>query len=156
MKNILVPMLVVSALYALPALAFGPDEGFSQMDADHDGKVTLEEITAFRKARSEAMDANKDGQISEQEMHDAMMKQAEERVNCAVRMRFAAHDSNNDHLLSKDEMSADNRLEDMFARVDTNHDGAITQDELDQGCEKMHGHRGHQMMFLMGPDEQPE
>lgn len=156
MKNILVPMLVVSALYALPALAFGPDEGFSKVDANQDGKITLEEIQAFRQARTESMDANKDGQISEQEMHDAMMKQAEEHVNRAVRMRFAAQDANDDHLLSKDEQASENRVEDIFARVDANHDGAITHDELDSGREKMHGPHGRPMMMLLGLDDKPE
>ncbi len=41
--------------------------GLAEMDADHDGKITLAEALAASKARFAALDANKDGVLSEAE-----------------------------------------------------------------------------------------
>lgn len=51
---------------------------FANMDANRDGKVTLEEYQAamaeLAKMRFEAMDANKDGAVTEEEMRASRMR----------------------------------------------------------------------------------
>ena len=53
-----------------------PLANFDEMDADKDGKVTQEEVTAFLTARATEADADKDGKISVEELV-AMREKAE-------------------------------------------------------------------------------
>ncbi len=58
-------------------------ERFAAKDSDHDGKVTVEEFVAARKARLAALDTDGDGVLSREEMrrgHDKMREGRRERM----------------------------------------------------------------------------
>lgn len=97
----------------------------AQADANHDGKVTRDELDAarpqMRAAMKAKMDKDGDGLVSDQER---AAFRSERRA-----ARFAAADKNKDGALSKDEVPEWrwNRI----SVADANQDGKVTQDELD-------------------------
>ncbi len=115
---------------------------FEEMDANADGKVTKEEIAAFRAAKVTALDTDKDGILSEAELIAGHQKrQSEREVRMAKRM-IERQDVNKDGVLSVDEMSApDERGGKFFARADADDDGAISKAEAEAFKAKM-GKRG--------------
>ena len=74
---------------------------FSEMDTNHDGKVTRAEADAFMKARAAEIDTNKDGKISADEFKAFLQKQR------------------------------DKRLAERLARMDENGDGTVTVQEFE-------------------------
>ena len=118
------------------------------IDADKDGKISKDELTAHRAARTAAVDANADGKLSADElaaMHLAAMQAAAKTM--AARM-IEGLDSDGDKLLSVAEMAGRPMPEAMFDRIDTNQDGFIDQAEIDAAKAammerggKMHGGR---------------
>jgi len=89
-------MLSQSEAAALPHLA----KHFAEIDADHNGQVTADELHAFMQARR--------GQFAKK--------------------AFATLDANGDGKVSRDEFLAQAAAR--FDRMDANKDGALTPDEL--------------------------
>ena len=113
------------------AMMGGPVMDLTTMDADKDGKVSKDEMTAHRAARTAAVDANADGKLSADElaaMHLATMEAAAK--NMAARM-IEQLDTDADGLLSVAELAARPGPEMMFDRIDANSDGFIDQAEVD-------------------------
>jgi Ca2+-binding EF-hand superfamily protein len=75
---------------------------FDEIDANHDGQVTAEELRAFHKARAE-------------------QRRAE---------HWKKLDTDGDGRISKAEAQAHPRLAEHFDAIDANHDGFITPDEM--------------------------
>lgn len=84
MKKIMILTAAVFALQAVPAFAEGgPKDGpkhdrdgrfLEKVDANKDGKISLDEYLDIHKARFAEMDANKDGFVTKEEgkaHHDA-------------------------------------------------------------------------------------
>ena len=131
----------------------------SAIDADKDGKISKDELTAHHAARTAAVDANADGKLSADElaaMHLAAMEAAAKTM--AERM-IERLDSDGDKLLSVAEMAVSPLPEAMFDRIDTNQDGFIDQAEIDAARATMmerggkmhggkHGHDGHDGMGM--------
>ena len=116
----------------------GPQAMFERFDADGDGRVTREEVEAFRSERFDEMDADGDGRVTLDEMREAAAARAAERAE----ERFADIDDDGDGTISKDELTPGPEI-DIFARLDQNDDGAITEDELSAGPWRGFGpHRG--------------
>jgi len=115
---------------------------FEEMDANADGKVTKDEITAFHAAKNAAMDTDKDGNLSEAELIAAQAQRGAEReaqrgAKMAKRM-MEKRDANKDGVLSLAEMTPPaDRADKMFDRADTDGDGAISKAEADVITEKM-------------------
>ena len=120
----------------------GPEFDFAALDADKDGKVSKDEIAAFRAARVTAADANADGKLSVEEI-SAMHLRAMEKAagNMAERM-VARLDADGDKMLTAAEMMDRPLPENLFDRVDTNQDGFIDQAEADAAKAHMMD-RGH-------------
>ena len=128
-----------SAVLAQEGPMNGPEMmmNFDAVDANKDGKITPDELDAYRKARMAEADLNKDGMVSAEEMVAFGEKmQAERRLQRAKDM-IAQFDTNKDGQLSLDEMPAPKDPGKMFARVDADGDGAISKAEADAMKEKM-------------------
>ncbi|SMX49281.1 EF-hand domain-containing protein [Maliponia aquimaris] len=109
------------------------EEMFAQIDADSDGKVTKDEIEAFRAARFAAADTDGDGKLSQDEMAAARDARRMERVQAMV----TRMDTDGDGLLSAEELAAGQPQaargpEPMFDRLDADGDGALTLEEMQQ------------------------
>ncbi|MDD9729799.1 EF-hand domain-containing protein [Mameliella sp. AT18] len=147
-------------------------EMFAEIDADGDGKVTKEEIEAFKTARFEATDTDGDGKLSREEIAAARDARRVARMQTMVERL----DQDGDGLLSADELAAGparRAPQDMFDRLDADDDGALTLEEIEKARgafqrggksrfghkDRKHGHRGghghHGGMgfpFFGGPD----
>lgn len=129
------------AVAATAAVAFAGDRGdrgggmerVKAADKNGDGLISRAEAAALPKLATQfdAIDTNKDGQISSDELranHEA--KRAE---------RWKKLDANADGKVSKAEAQANApRMFDHFDQLDANKDGFITQEEMKAG----HGKRG--------------
>lgn len=141
---------LTSAALASVAAAEGPHHKrghfFEKIDANKDGKVTLDEAKAAEKARFASIDTNKDGRLTtaELEAHHAS-KRAEHAKAKPERMKkhgakfFAKLDANGDGVIDAAESAA--KVEKMFARMDENGDGVVTKDELGRRGGEC-GHKG--------------
>lgn len=105
----------------------------AEMDANKDGKVTLEEAKATASAHFAAADANKDGFLDAEEMRAMHKGHTAKGPGPKGMARF---DKNGDGTISRDE--APPRMLQRFDELDANHDGAIDQQEL-AAMRKGHG-----------------
>ncbi|HEY9842402.1 MAG TPA: hypothetical protein V6D23_18210 [Candidatus Obscuribacterales bacterium] len=135
-------------MLAGPALAEGGR--FGKLDANGDGKISLQEMQAQAEKHFTAADTNKDGQISQAEREQMAAAHAAKRQ---ARMQaqgqqaqgqhkhqgqhrgqhkqgFKGPDANADGLVSRAEAQA--AVQKRFTHMDLNHDGFVTQDELKQ------------------------
>lgn len=126
-------------------------------DANKDGVITREEVSAAKKARFATIDTNGDGALSIDEMkvhHDEVMAKREtkmkekmsekmagmkEKKQSRMNEHFAKMDKDGDGTLTFDEFGHAGE-KDMFARMDSNGDGRITEDERKAGGKKIHKH----------------
>jgi Ca2+-binding EF-hand superfamily protein len=134
-------------------------EQFRQADKDGDGSLSKPEAEAGmpRLAKDfDAIDANKDGKITQEELRaygakrHAHMKergaQSGQRDPDASKARFSERfkqaDADGDGALSKAEAEKSMpRLAQHFDEIDSNHDGKITQDEIKVNMEKHRAER---------------
>ncbi len=112
---------------------------FSDMDANADGQITLEEIPARGEARMAELDTDSDGFLSEAEMVAAATERAKQRhARMVERM-----DADEDGKLSLDEMKPKrDRGAMMFERADADKSGGISEAEFAAVTEKMEQRMG--------------
>ena len=115
--------------------------GFSELDADGDGKIRAAELEAMRKARFDAMDTDSNGAISVEEFTSARDTARQKRIERMIERM----DANSNGAIEFDELGAgrEKRDGDMLGRIDTDKDGAISQEEYDTALANMTQHRGH-------------
>lgn len=116
------------------------DTRFNQIDTNHDGKVSKEELAAELEremqianariaqqleAKFRQLDTNHDGQLSLQEF---MAIQPKIHVSETPEQMIQRLDTNHDGKVSLDEFRAPEIAK--FNRLDTNHDGIVTPAEL--------------------------
>lgn len=115
---------------------------FDEIDANHDGFITFEELRAFLQAHHghgghagkglEALDKDGDGRIS--------------RDEAAAAPRLAANfdkiDANHDGFLTKDELHAARQAmrQAHWAKIDTNGDGKISRHEAQANAPRLAHH----------------
>jgi hypothetical protein len=114
----------IAVLISAPALAGNPDR--SKLDTNGDGKVDLAEAQAampdFTQEKFNKADANRDGQLSDDEW----------RTLPGKGHHYGAMDANNDGNYSLDEVRAShpNLTQQEYGNMDVNKDGKVTKDEL--------------------------
>ncbi len=118
MRYIFLTSFALTAL-ATAAFAQGGGMGLMRADANHDGAVSRAEAEADAGARFDAMDLDKDGFLSADEMKGPGARLLERAGGKISRADYVTR--------------ADRR----FDRLDTNHDGVLTQDELKAGMERI-------------------
>jgi len=106
---------------------------FDEIDANADGFVTQDEMTAHHAAKFAEKDTDGDGALSKDEMKASMMARMEKRLD----HMFSRMDEDNDGKLAQSEMG--HKSDRMFGMVDTDGDGKISKDE----AKKMRGHMSH-------------
>ncbi|MBU1215340.1 MAG: EF-hand domain-containing protein [Gammaproteobacteria bacterium] len=156
MKNI-VALIVAGGLmaltqqaYACPGKMHGPNDAcpkgggmVQQMDKNGDGAVSLKEFSTFHAERFKAMDTNKDGKVTSEELdglHQGMRSQMKSMRHMSFEQMFDAADTDQDGALSKAE--AEKGMPILFARFDendANKDGKITKDEVMRDPRPMRG-----------------
>ncbi len=108
---------------------------FEEIDANADGLISAEELSAHRQARFDATDTDGNGALSREEITArAEAKQDDRRARFIDRM-FEKRDANADGQITFEEMAGD-RQEKMFSRADANGDGLISQAEFEEMAEK--------------------
>ena len=129
------PALVLSAAIALPAIA-KPGHGsldarLEAVDTDKDGQITRDEIDAMAKKNFAEADTNGDGFLSEEEIseHRQMKREARKAE------RYARMDTDKDGKLSEAEFAV--RGQTMFERLDSDGDGVATNAEIEAFKAKM-------------------
>ena len=134
---------------------------FAAVDANKDGKITPEEIEAWRAADVKAADTDGDGFLSADELTAMHVKRATDRAGAMATEMMSRLDADNDGKLSAAEMAVRPAPAGLFDRLDSDNDGALSQEELDAGKGRMaDGHGGqrgkgkgeHRGMFGHGHD----
>lgn len=123
-------LVLLPAGAALAQAATTPREAqFARMDADADGRVTLDEYRDAAKAAFDALDADHNYSVSAAEL-EAAQPQRDGELSAA--QRIALIDDNDDGTLTADE----NRLavEADFERIDVNDDDALELSEVKSGA----------------------
>lgn len=137
-KSVIIAALSVSVVGVAAAQTGGMHRGglykhFDEVDANADGFITQDEMSAHHAERFAMKDTNGDGALSKDEMRAAMMGKMEQRLD----HMFENKDKNSDGMLDASEMNG--RKAQMFNKIDEDDDGKISRDE----AKKMHGNRKH-------------
>ena len=132
-----------------------PRFDFSAIDANKDGKITRQEIAAERTARVALVDTDKDGKLSAPELKAQALARAGSRADELVARMIARHDSDGDGLISLAEMAAGPSSMPFFDRIDSDKDGAISVDEVGAARKLMARYKGARH-GQGGPDDGPE
>jgi len=148
----ILPILVAGTAYAADPVTAPPADGaamhggmheqhWKAADKDGNGTLSREEAAASMPHVAEnfdKIDANKDGQVSEDEMrafHKAQGQHSPEQMQ----QRFKAADKNGDGAIDLAEAKAGMpMLAEHFADVDTSKDGKVTPDEMKAHHQRMH------------------
>jgi len=132
------------ALVALPCAfadqsgKHSPEAMFKMMDTDGDGLVSRTEHAAHGKQMFIDADSNHDGMVTLTEMTAACAKMngdMPDKDELSAAEMIKMHDTNMDGQLSAAEQTAG--CDDMFAKMDTNGDGQLSQAEFKAGRKMM-------------------
>jgi Ca2+-binding EF-hand superfamily protein len=139
MKKTLVIGCVLGLCSGSVALAHGFGGGLGRLDGDGDGKVTLAEMKKAEQEHFAKADANRDGRITSDEV-TALREQMKSKRGEFMQKRFADKDADGDGRLSNAEVSR--MPAEYFTRIYTNKDGFLSKDELSARANAMHEHFG--------------
>lgn len=122
-----------------PGMGGGPARMFDRLraaDKDGNGSLSRDEIAGFPglAANFDTIDANKDGQISLQELQGARGAGRGPRGQGWTRW-----DANGDGQLTREEVVNAPRLSQQFDAIDANHDGMLTAEELQSAHSRFAG-----------------
>ena len=155
MKSAVAALALVGAVFTSAALAEkgpgGPEgrgamllEKFDAIDTDKDGKLSLAEMEAHRKAEFASADTNADGALSAEELSARQMARFNETLADRTARMIDSNDNDGNGSLTQDEIG-EGPGERHFARIDTDNDGAISKEEAEAAIKhgKKRGHSGN-------------
>jgi EF hand domain-containing protein len=121
---------------SLPAYALGSKVGprinFEEVDLNADGKITPEEMSTHRAAKFAEQDADGDGFLSREEISAAILARVQNNMDKRLDRMFERGDADGDGMISLAELpGGGDRSAKLFARLDKDGDGAISADELE-------------------------
>ena len=116
---------------------------FAAIDTNKDGKLTPQEMDAWRAAQAAALDADGDGLISADELTQKHMQAMQARAADMATRMIERRDTDGDGKLSAVEMATPPMPERLFERMDTDNDGALSEAEIDAAKERMTEMRGN-------------
>lgn len=109
----------------------GPRFSFEELDANSDGKVTPEEMTAHKAARFAAADTDGDGKLSVEEMAARAESDRAERMKKGLARMIEKRDTDGDGLLSIEEIGPkDGEKSRFMEKLDSDGDGAVSAEEF--------------------------
>jgi|GEM_PF-1384613 len=133
MKNasILFVSLACITAFGGAALAVEPvlpksERTFNRLDADHNGKIALNEFKPKAEQRLMRLDTDGNGEVSTAELDSYLQMRMEKRK--ARLLKILDTDSNG--VITRVEL--DHLTDEMFASADADHDGAVSLDEARQ------------------------
>ena len=150
MKKLTIAALITVGLAGVTYTAMadnhrdGPGPMLEQFDANQDGNITKEEMSAHRTEHFFGADTNGDNLVSEAEF-EAFSIAERERIQAERRARhFAKLDANGDGVVTAEEheAAASERMERRFGRIDSDGDGVITEEEREAAKAAMQERRG--------------
>lgn len=152
MKTLLL-MSAIASSFALtmaePAQARGGDRerpAFSELDANSDGEVSQEELVTFRTAKAaerfEAADINGDGALSAEEIAARGEREASERSTRRANKMIERLDANEDGLLQQAEITVRMNSNDRMTERFTGADTDGSGGLSEAEMEEMKGDRG--------------
>jgi len=115
----------------------GKAEHFKEMDTNQDGAVSKAEFDIAHDKHFAEMDKNGDGKLT----HDEMRAGHKESKKKRKESRFDKADTNNDGMLSREEVAKIPRLLKRFEDIDTSKDGQVSQEELEAAMKRRRGDR---------------
>ena len=101
---------------------------FDRIDADKDGAVTLEEVTAAHSARLAKIDADGNGAVSRDEFMASGKASGKAKASERKAKYFDRLDADKDGTISGEEWHA--VAQTRFAALDADKDGKVTKEEL--------------------------
>jgi Ca2+-binding EF-hand superfamily protein len=125
------PAFAVTFVLSLPA--FAALSTFEAMDADRDGQISAGEHAAAARRMFTLMDADRDGKVTAAEMEAAQEKVSGAAGSSAPSAsdKIMVVDPDRDGVLTIPEHAAASRA--MFRQMDTDKDGTLSKAELDAG-----------------------
>lgn len=111
---------------------------FSEMDSNGDGVVSKGEYVDFYSRQFDAMDANKDGKLTLDEMNAGHKMATDNSATSHLDILFNAADTNHDGYLDRKEAEAMPMLSMYFDEVDANKDGKVTRQEYFDAMPLLH------------------
>ena len=108
---------------------------FQRVDQDGNGTISREEAKTNPRAEKsfEAMDANKDGQVTEAEYRDhlkARMEQHREKAQTEMKARWEKADANHDGMLVAKKPKPHPHVAKHFDAIDSDKNGQVSEQEI--------------------------
>lgn len=132
MKRQSIVLVAVASIAAVASTSVLAKDGqrrggkiFKQADLDNDGKLSLQEMVSQATNRFDRADANKDGEITAEEIAEAFRRQSSERRAQRMLTRL---DYNGDGKVTRTEL--EDQAQKRFALLDGNEDGFVERDEM--------------------------
>jgi hypothetical protein len=113
---------------------------FGKIDTNGDGAISRKEFNAFNAKHFKELDANKDGKLTLEELqggHKPPMGHGDGTTH--LDQRFNAADANHDGFLDREEAKNMPMLSQYFDEVDANKDGKVTRQEYFDAMPLLHG-----------------
>ncbi|MBT9611746.1 MAG: hypothetical protein IV108_00600 [Burkholderiales bacterium] len=116
---------------------------FQKLDLDKNGAISREEAKTHARMDKgfEAMDTNKDGQVTEAEYRDyakARMERHREKAKTEMKARWDKADANGDGMLSREEAKGSSYVMKHFDAIDADKNGQVSEQEI---ADYMKSHR---------------